>query len=272
MAGRRCFSDKIVESDAFYALSLNAQALYYHLNQAADDDGFINSASSIAMKIKRGKAALEELVKTRFLLQFNDIYVVKHWRISNSLKNDRLKPLAYAGIAAKIWVKPNRAYTDHPVDGCRTLHELKTGVHLESTVESSWNPVGIPTEPNRREPNRREPNRTLMDGRFSELWNDYPELRRGSIQSAKVAFTEAIKTEENADIAIKNLCKWKRSEDWAKNGGQYVPYLCNWIERGAWRTAPANKSAPVWGASGELGKAELEAIQILLAEDDNANQ
>ena len=70
MAGRRCFSDKIVESDAFYALSASAQALYYHLNQAADDDGFINNASSIASRIKGGKTALSDLVKARFLLQF----------------------------------------------------------------------------------------------------------------------------------------------------------------------------------------------------------
>lgn len=267
MAGRRCFSDKIVESDAFYALSLNAQALYYHLNQAADDDGFINSASSIAMKIKRGKAALEELVKNRFLLQFNDIYVVKHWRISNSLKNDRLKPLAYAGIAARIWVKPNRAYTDHPVEGCRTLHELKTGVPLESTMESSWNPVGIPTEPNLTEENKkRREHTTGMRRLFTELWNDYPELRRGSEQQAWASFQGVMQIEEDAMVAIKNLAEWKNSEQWAKEGGRFIPFLNNWLDRGTWRSAPAKKSGPVWGASGELGEAEMEAIQRVLAE------
>ncbi len=262
MAGRRCFSDKIVESDAFYALSVNAQALYYHLNQAADDDGFINSASSIAGKIKKGKAALEELVKQRFLLRFKDIYVVKHWRISNSLKNDRLKPLAYDGIAAQIWIKPNKAYTDHPVEGCKTLLEVKTGIHLESTLESSWNPVGIPTEPNRREPNRREPNRTGMEGRFTELWNDYPELRRGSMSEAKVAFSEVIQEDGDADTAIKNLCVWKRSKEWAKDGGQYIPQLCNWLRRGFWKAPPAQAAEGEVGFT--LGAAELNNIQRLI--------
>lgn len=264
MAGRRCFSEKIVESDAFYTLSVNAQALYYHLNQAADDDGFINNAESVALKIKKGKSALQELVEKRFLLKFKDIYVVKHWRISNSLKNDRLKPLTYPSIAAAIWVKPNKAYTDHIVDSCRTLHEIKTGIQLES----SWNPVGILTEPNRREPNRREPNRTNVEGRFKELWDDYPELRRGSMQAAKDAFEDTIKTDEDADVAIKNLCDWKKSEQWAKDGGQYVPFLCNWIGRGMWRSAPPKKLTQICGASGELGDAELEAIRKAMAEGE----
>lgn len=266
MAGRRCFSEKIVESDAFYKLSVNAQALYYHLNQTADDDGFINSASSVALRIKKGSAALEELVNKRFLLRFNEVYVVKHWRISNSLKNDRLKPLTYAGIAAKIWVKPNKAYTDHPVDGCKTLLEVKTGIHLES----SWNPVGIPTEPNLREPNRREENLTGFGGRFSELWNDYPELRRGSSVEAKAAFSEMIRTEEDADTAIKNMAIWKRSKEWTKDGGQYIPQLCNWLRRGTWKVAPAQ---PANGAAScIMGEAELENIRRLLAEDNDGNQ
>lgn len=141
MADRRCLHKKITESDDFYALSSSAQALYMHLNQNADDDGFINNAKSISLKIRNGNNALAELVKRRFVLQFGGVYVVKHWRVSNSLKNDRLKPLNYPGLASKIWIKENRSYTDHFLDGCKTLFEVK--------MESVWNPLGILTEPNR---------------------------------------------------------------------------------------------------------------------------
>ena len=270
MAGRRCFSEKIVESDAFHKLPENAQALYFHLNMVADDDGFINNASNVASRIKSGKVALRKLVESRFLLQFSDIFVVKHWRISNSLKNDRLKPLAYASVAAKIWVKPNRSYTDHPVSGCRTLYEMKTGVAPGDNLESSWNPVGILTEPNRREPKRREPNRTEMDGCFSELWNDYPELRRGSMQNAKAAFASTIQTVEDCELAIANLAQWKKSEQWVKDGGQYVPYLCNWIERGTWKSFPPGKASQICGASGELDEVDMAAIRRILSESDDA--
>ena len=160
MADRRCVHKRIVESDAFYGLPDSAQALYLHLNMAADDDGFVNCAGSIASRRPRtGKADLKLLTKERFLLQFGEIYAIKHWRISNTLKNDRLKPLNYPSIAAQIWVKPNRAYTDHPVDGCVTLYQLKTGQPPESRMESR------PESNLESQPNRTEPNRTRR-GRF----------------------------------------------------------------------------------------------------------
>lgn len=264
--GRRCFSDKIVESDAFYQLPEGAQNLYFHLNMTADDDGFINNAYSVACRVKGGKKALKTLVEKRFLLEFSGgVFAVKHWRISNSLKNDRIKPLQYEGIAKGIWVRPNKAYTDHPVEGCKTLYEVKTGIKPEGNLESVWNPFGIPTEPNLTEPNRTEPNRTDLEARFSELWNAYPELYRGSEEEARTAFDKQIATQEDMETAIRMLDKWKASREWDRG---YIPDLCNWLDRERWKNPPARSEDSIpRGASGELGEAELEAIRRVLAED-----
>lgn len=266
--GRRCFSDKIVESDAFCSLPDNAQTLYLHLNMNADDDGFINNAQSVASKTKGGKLALQKLVEKRFLLRFGDVYVVKHWRISNSLKNDRLKPLAYASIAAQIWVKPNRAYTDRPAAGCKTLYEIKTGRHPESV----WNPSGIHLEsvwnPNRTEPNITEPNITEpkeLESVCEKILASYPETRVGNAASVMEAYKQTITNAADAAEAVANLELWKRSEQWNKDGGKYIPYLANWILRGTWRTKPDKMAVPQ-GASGELGEAELEAIRRVLSQ------
>lgn len=267
--GRRCFSDKVCESDAFYKLPVNAQALYFHLNIFADDDGFINNAAVVADRVKGGRSALNKLVEERFLLRFDDIYVVKHWRISNSLKNDRVKPPAYVDIAQRIWVKPNRAYTEHPAEGCRTLYETKTGIRLES----SWNPVGIRlesqqnlTEEKRTEEKRTEAASGSVCDRFNELWALYPELRRGSMAEAKQAFAQVIKTHEDMDCAVSFLDKWKDSELWFKEGGQFIPNLCNWLWRGLWKSEPPGKTRIPMGASGKLGQAELEAIARVMQE------
>lgn len=266
--GRRCFSDKIVESDAFCSLPDNAQTLYLHLNMNADDDGFINNAQSVASKAKSGKAALQKLVEKRFLLRFGDVYVVKHWRISNSLKNDRLKPLAYASIAAQIWVKPNRAYTDHPAAGYKTLYEIKTG----RPPESIWNPSGIHLEsiwnPNLTEPNLTEPNLTEpkeLESVCEKILASYPEARVGNAASVTEAYKQTITNAADAAEAAANLELWKRSEQWNKDGGKYIPYLANWILRGTWRTKPDKMAVPQ-GASGELGEAELEAIRRVLSQ------
>lgn len=270
MADRRMLHKKVVESDPFYGLSEGAQSIYMHLTINADEDGFVNNARSIADRFKAGQKKLLELVSKRFVLKFGDIYVIKHWRIGNSLKNDRTKPPTYPTIAASIWVKPNRAYTDHPVEGCKTLLELKTGIQLES----KRNPDGIQmesqqkgTEQNRIEPNRNEPNRTEpkrspeMD--FEQIWMEYPEERRGSMQTAYEAFRMEITSEDDADTALTNLSLWKQSEQWNKDCGQYVPYLNNWLERGIWNSKPTKL---VKAGFRELDDDERRAIQRMMAE------
>ena len=47
MAEKRMFTQKIVDSDAFLDMPLSTQALYFHLNMHADDDGFVNNPKKI---------------------------------------------------------------------------------------------------------------------------------------------------------------------------------------------------------------------------------
>ena len=45
------FTQKIVDSDAFLDMPLTTQALYFHLNMRADDDGFVNNPKKIQRMI-----------------------------------------------------------------------------------------------------------------------------------------------------------------------------------------------------------------------------
>lgn len=147
MAERRMFSTKVVCSDAFIALSKSAQALYLQICMRADDDGFLNNAGQIVKSAGAKPGDLRTLITKRFLLEFPDgIILVKHWKIANSLKRDRAKPPIYPAAAASVYIKPNKSYTDHPVDGCPTLLEHKTG--YLGTPESKRNPSGIQAESN----------------------------------------------------------------------------------------------------------------------------
>ena len=94
----------------------------------------------------------------------------------------------------------------------------------------------------------------------------YPAERRGDRVKAFDAFRMDITSHDEAVEAMENLKCWKQSEQWRKNGGQFVPYLCNWLLRGTWRVRPTNVAIPQ-GASGVLGEAELEAIRRVLEQD-----
>ena len=86
---------------------------------------------------------------------------------------------------------------------------------------------------------------------------------------AKAAFAEAIVEDGDAETAIKNLSVWKRSKEWAKDGGQYVPYLCNWLKRGTWKSAPELPFHQ--GGVFKLGDAEKENIRRIMEESGDGN-
>ena len=137
MASRRMVHGQILSSDSFLSLPFSAQMLYIQISMAADDDGFYNGPERMQRFIGARKKDLTLLIENRFLLRFGSVVVVKHWRMANSLKNDRLKPLTYPEIAKKIYIKPNRAYTDHPVEEGENLFLYR------QRVQSSRNPHGI---------------------------------------------------------------------------------------------------------------------------------
>lgn len=259
--GKRCFSGKITESDAFYALPGNAQALYLHLCMEADHDGFVNNAAVVATRVYGGRLALKKLVESPFLLRFGNIYVIKHWRISNSLRSDRQKPLNFPDLAGKIWIKEDGAYSDQPGDGQETLYDYRIG--LTNGCQMSANGMVKRKEKNGKEENgREEKGREARDEVWSALLNAYPPEKLGNLEEAYDAFRQ---TAGDGRI-LENLRLWKQSEQWEKEDGKYIPYLVNWIARGAWQRKPEKMAIPK-GASGVLGQAELEAIRKILAED-----
>lgn len=159
MADRRMFHKNVVESDAFLDMPTSAQALYFHIGMYADDDGFVNGPRRIARLIGASNEDLQLLIDNRFLLAFaNGVVVIKHWSMANSLKNDRAKMPQYPELAAGIYIKENRSYTDHPVEGAVSLLE-----HKLQYMESKRNPNGIPSEGKGTEGNRTEGNRAEVE-------------------------------------------------------------------------------------------------------------
>ena len=87
MAEKRMFTQKIIDSDAFLDMPLSTQALYFHLNMRADDDGFINNPKRIQRTIGASDDDLKLLIAKRFVICFeNGVIVIKHWKMHNTLR------------------------------------------------------------------------------------------------------------------------------------------------------------------------------------------
>lgn len=117
MAERRMFAKVIVDTDAFLDMPLSTQALYFHLGIRADDEGFVSNPKRIQRLIGAADDDLRLLISKRFVLAFRSgVIVIKHWRISNTLRKERIKPTLYQEEKSTLYLKSDGAYTDHPVD------------------------------------------------------------------------------------------------------------------------------------------------------------
>ena len=127
MADRRMLSKKITDNDNFISLSASAQALYMHLVMSADDEGFCDQVSLAMFKAHSGTQDLEALIQKKYLLQYdNGVIVIKHWKINNYIRQDRLTPTAHIDEKAQIVENSNGSYSWQTNDG-----------HMSGTCPSS---------------------------------------------------------------------------------------------------------------------------------------
>ena len=113
MAEKRMFSKKVTNSDAFLEMPPSAQALYFHLNMDADDDGFVNAPKRIMKIINASEDDMKLLIIKRFIMTFDSgIIVIKHWRMHNILRKDRYKPTDYQEEFQALGLKENGVYTE----------------------------------------------------------------------------------------------------------------------------------------------------------------
>ena len=149
MAEKRMFTKKVTDSDDFIALSSSAQALYLHLNQGADDDGFTNQVQMAMFKAHASVDDLKVLIAKRFVIQFDSgVIVIKHWRMHNALRKDRYTPTNFQEELQMLGIKSNGSYTldltqaERLPDGCQAVatgkvSKEKVSIDKDSVVEVS---------------------------------------------------------------------------------------------------------------------------------------
>lgn len=111
MAERRMFAKTIIDSDAFIDMPLSTQALYFHLSMRADDEGFVNNPKMIMRTIGASTDDLKVLMTKQFVLAFETgIIVIKHWKIHNYIRADRLNQTSCVEEKAMLDVLDNGEY------------------------------------------------------------------------------------------------------------------------------------------------------------------
>ena len=165
MAERRSFTKKITESDAFMDLPLSSQCLYFHLNMNTDDDGFVNNPKRIMRVIGANEDDLKLLIAKSFVLVFDSgVIVIKHFRMHNTLRNDRYHPTSYQEEFKMLGLKDNESYTWKP-----------NGNQLET--EHNITKHNITEHNNIRHKYGAYNNVLLSDDEMEKLQNEFPDWK-----------------------------------------------------------------------------------------------
>lgn len=182
MANKRMYTKDITDSDPFIEMPSAAQALYFHLNQGADDDGFNNQVQMAMWKAHASIDDLKVLMAKNYIIRFeNGVIVIKHWRLHNTLRKDRYTPTNYQEELSRLGIKENGTYTL----GCQTVaNGLPNGCHSidkGSLVEESIVEESIEVAPDKNvghKPSRHKygmyENVLLTDEEYQKLTEEFP--------------------------------------------------------------------------------------------------
>lgn len=117
------------------------------------------------------------------------------------------------------------------------------------------------TEKEKEKEKEKEYESKKTEAAFDLFWSAYP--RKVNKQGALKAF---LKIGVPVDVLLQAIEQQKNSAQWTKDGGAFIPHPTTWLNQARWEEElPPDQTMPK-GASGNLGAAELEAIQKLLKE------
>ena len=218
MAEKRMFTKKISNSDAFIELSSSAQALYFHLNQEADDDGFNNQVQNAMFKAHATIDDLKVLLAKNFIIRFESgVIVIKHWRMHNTLRKDRYTPTNFQEELSSLGLKDNGAYTLTDSVGCQVVAErLPSGCHSIDKYRLEEDSVDIIVDSDESTP-RKEKKDTKVYAEIIDYLNlkavtRYKTSSKKTQSLINARLNEGFTLDDFKTVVDKKVAEWKGTE------------------------------------------------------------
>ena len=236
MAEKRMFAKTIIDSDAFLDMPLSTQALYFHLSMRADDEGFLNSPKKLQRLIGASDDDLKLLIAKNFIIPFESgVIVIKHWKIHNYIRKDRIHPTVYQEERSLLNIKNNGAYTTNLL----TEDECPSNVR-QMSVKCQARLDKISIDKNSIE----EESDEIPDFDLEEAWkkirDTYPKTRKNGMDMAKLRFLDLFKGispnqyKDLAKIIARAVDLYKK--DCIEQGDEsfkYCPNMDKWLTESA---------------------------------------
>mgnify|MGYP002511521136 CR=1 FL=1 len=218
MAERRMFAKTIVDSDVFLDMPLSTQALYFHLNMRADDDGFINNPKKIVRMIGSSNDDLKLLLAKSFILAFETgVIVIKHWRINNYIRSDRYKETVYTDEKSLLEVKENNGYKLKSNSGIPLYNQMDTQDSIDkiSIDKNSINKNSINILLTPEEPESKIPYEEIVNYLNIKTESHYKKTSTKTQQLIRARYKEGFKLEDFKKVIDIKVQEWTGTK-WEK--------------------------------------------------------
>lgn len=242
------FSKRIINTARFLKMPTSTQCLYFHLGLNADDDGIVE-AYTIMNSIGATEDDLKILVSKQFVQVLNNDLVtyIVDWLENNKLRPDRKIDSRYKDLLLQL--NPNvkllesRERTDRkkeigtssgqPKDclGKDRLGQVSIGQDNKNKYiicPKCSNKV-MKNELNKFNDVCRS---CYMEEKFKIFWSKYP--KRVSKERAEKAFFKICLDDVVFSNILNSLEKFKTTNDWKKNNGEFIPYPASWLNQKRW--------------------------------------
>jgi uncharacterized protein YdaU (DUF1376 family) len=116
----------------------------------------------------------------------------------------------------------------------------ETQIEPNQKATNNHKPITINQEPIT---NNQKPDKTISSdcaNRFDEFWQKYP--KKVGKEAARKSFLKMVKNQTVFDEVIKSLEWQTKSDQWLKDGGQFIPNPATYLNQGRWQDEPDGKS------------------------------
>lgn len=239
MATRRMLSKSVVESDLFFEMPADSQALYMHLVLNADDDGFVGNPETIRRMTGFSKDSLRLLIAKGFLISFQSgVIVITHWEAQNKVQPSRKNKTIYTSEKQILCVDEQGKYsisstlsedcqqdTDNLSEGCQQgVNKPSTQVRLGKVSIGKYNNMCASDGANEGVNEGAAPKtKRKYPLSFEEVWKVYPRCKDKALayKAYNARLNDGYSEQEllTATKAYAEECKRNHTEEkYIKNG------------------------------------------------------
>lgn len=243
----RIIKESICTSDSIDQLGWFEEVLFYRLIVNCDDFGRFDGRTAVIknrlfplkenLTLKNVASAIDRLARAGLVVPYESggkpFLFIPTWNEHQS-------------------VRAKKSKFPEPEVTCKQLQADESRCP-RNPIQSESNPI--------RNPN---PNAHTRGAAFETFWKAYP--RKEGKEKARLAFEKA---DADLETLLSALEQHKKSPQWTKDGGQFIPHPATWLNGKRWEDQVCASGNP--DGKRQLDADEIEAIKRMMG-TDSANE